>query len=135
MFDTVPKQARHIYRLTFDKYIKLSPERLSHVRMSNWKFIVNGNSNQWMPMSHNNSTRSQVSSSYEKLLENEVHYLQTTLPGIIAMMELENSPNLSIDTKFRLPNPSIAILITLVMIESPKAMQPSMHNEANPYAE
>ena len=52
----------------------------------------------------------QLRSSYGNFLENEVHYLQTALPGNIEMMESENFPN-CMDTKPR-PPPSPNILVS-----------------------
>jgi len=134
MFETVPKEARHIFKSTSDKHIKHSSERFFHARSINWKHILTGNKNQWMPMSYNKGT-SQLGSSYGKFIENEVHYLQSTLSGVIAMMEFDNPFNLSIKTKLRPPpSPNIALSFTPALIESPKTMQPPMCNKAFSYA-
>jgi hypothetical protein len=109
VFETFPKEARHIPKSTIDKSIKHSSKRFSYAQTSNWKQILTGHKNKWMPVSYSKSMN-QSNSSYGEFIEDEVHYLQTTLPVAIAMMGFENSFNL-IETKPR-PPPSPNILVS-----------------------
>jgi hypothetical protein len=122
------KEARHISMSTLIWHIKHSPKRFSHAIMINWKHILTGNKDHWMPMSYNKST-SQVGSSYGEFIENKVYHLQTTLPSTIAMMGFENPFNLSTKAKLRPPpSPNIAVPATSVLFDVTKTLQLPLHN-------